>query len=84
MDRELRRANAISDGSQIMVSVLAGMIGREFHVPAEAVEAGKGAEYMVRQNEDGSLDFCLREILDGRADAIVENGVDKVENGADG
>ncbi len=64
MHREMRRCNAISDGSQILCSILAGMIGPEFHVPADAVEAGKRNEYACRMNSDGTYDFCRKDILE--------------------
>lgn len=63
MRREMRRCNAISDGSQIMISILASRIGPSFHVPKDDVERGKGSDYVVRINQDGSYDFSLRELV---------------------
>ena len=74
MHREMRRCNAISDGSQILCSILAGMIGPEFHVPADAVEAGKRNEYAVRMNSDGTYDFCRKDILELKGVLDMDDG----------
>lgn len=63
MDGEIRRANAISDGSQIFVTILASLIGESFHVEKEQIEKAKRMTYMVRRNADGSLDMALEQLL---------------------
>lgn len=57
MRHELRTANAISDGSQIWVNILANMIGPEFQVSKDEVECSKSVVYMVCVNPDGSYGF---------------------------
>lgn len=57
MMHELRRANAISDGSQIWINVLANIIGSEFCVSKEQFEKAKEKVYMVSVNADGSFGF---------------------------
>lgn len=57
MRHQLREANAISDGSQIWINVLANMIGPEFLVTKEIFESSKSKIYMVSVNADGSYGF---------------------------
>lgn len=57
MNKELRRANAISDGSQIWINILANRIGAEFHISVEEIEQSKEKVYMVRKNGDNTYDF---------------------------
>nr|DAI95302.1 MAG TPA: hypothetical protein [Bacteriophage sp.] len=64
MRHELRRANAISDGSQIWVNVLANIIGPEFEISKDEIEKSKTKVYMVRVNADGSFGF-MQEGLHG-------------------
>ena len=68
MEGEIRRANAISDGSQIFVTVLASLIGESFHVKKEQIEKARGLTYLVRRNEDGSMDLALESRLCEAAD----------------
>jgi hypothetical protein len=57
MRHELRTANAISDGSQIWINILANMIGPEFLVSKEIFEESKSKIYMVSVNADGTYGF---------------------------
>lgn len=58
-DREMRRSNAIADGSMVWVTALAAKIGPVVHLSEEEFSAGKKLKYVVRKNEDGSMDMCL-------------------------
>lgn len=58
-DREMRRSNAIADGSMLWVTALAYKIGTSVHITAEELEKVKGLTYLARKNEDGSIDMAL-------------------------
>ena len=58
-DREMRRSNAIADGSMVWVTALATKIGPVVHLSKEEFTEGKKLKYVVRRNEDGSMDMCL-------------------------
>lgn len=57
-DKEMRRSNAIADGSMVWVTALAAKIGPVVHLSKEEFTAGKRLKYVVRRNEDGSMDMC--------------------------
>ncbi len=63
MDMDRRRANAISDGSQLWVTALASMIGRSVTISAEQFEKAKKLHYMVRRLDNGDLQMVLEEDL---------------------
>lgn len=63
MDVRMRKANAISDGSMIFVTVLAAKIGDVIHLTADEIEANKHKRYVVKRNPDGSMDMVLEELL---------------------
>ncbi|MGP8314951.1 hypothetical protein ACG0Z4_29255 [Enterocloster aldenensis] len=58
-DREMRRSNAIADGSMLWVAALASKIGPTVHITAEEFEKARGITYLARKNEDGSMDMAL-------------------------
>ncbi|WP_227145073.1 hypothetical protein [Lacrimispora sp. 210928-DFI.3.58] len=57
-DERMRRANAIADGSQLWITVLAARLGDVVHIDAEEFEAAKKIRYLARRNQDGSMDMC--------------------------
>lgn len=59
MDKRLRRANAVTDGAMIWVTVLASMMGPFVHIPKERLEEGKKKKYLARTNPDGSVDLAI-------------------------
>ena len=58
-DREMRKSNAIADGSMVWVTALAAKIGPVVHLSKDEFNEGKKLKYVVRRNEDGSMDMCL-------------------------
>ena len=58
-DREMRRSNAIADGSMLWIAALASKIGPCVHITAKEFEQAKGMTYLARKNEDGSMDMRL-------------------------
>lgn len=58
-DREMRRSNAIADGSVLWVTALASKIGPAIHITAEEFDKAKKLTYLARKNDDGSMDMAL-------------------------
>lgn len=58
-DREMRRSNAIADGSMLWVAALASKFGPVVHITAEEFDKAKGLTYLARKNENGSMDMVL-------------------------
>lgn len=63
-EAEARRANAISDGAMIWVTILASLIGDAVHITKDQIDMGKQLEYVVRMNTDGSMDVVRKGLED--------------------
>lgn len=63
MDMRMRKANAISDGSMIFVTVLAAKIGDVIHLAADEIKENRHKRYVVKRNPDGSMDMVLEELI---------------------
>lgn len=64
MHRQLIRANAISDGSQVMVNMLAQMIAPRFLVSKDVMDEAVKHIYAVRLMEDGGYEFAEKGLIE--------------------
>lgn len=69
-----RRANAISDGAMIWVTVLASMLGDTVHIPKSLFDQYKTRKYVVKVNDDGSMDMVLENMVDPSEVDMPETG----------